>query len=305
MVSYCLIMLLWSGVGGQLLSHHVAVVRGWWSAIVSSCCCGQGLVVSHSHHVAVVRGWLSAIFSSCCRGQGLMVSYCLIMLLWSGVGCQPFSSCCCGQGLVVSYFLIMLLWSGVDGQLLSHHVAVVRGWRSAIVSSCCCGHRLVVHYSHHVAVVRGWWSTIVIMFGGQLSTRSLEGPFRGAFGKKGLRHRSSFMLRLCTPRNSVICSAQRKYSGLACTIVSVALKANWIAICQTYSSRCMGKNVNTLNLREARILGWQPKFWTEAWNLNFWEARILSWKFVFLAGSSKSLILKRNASPNFDLLKFF
>ena len=45
MVSYChhvavvrgcwsavVIMLLWSGVGGQLLS--VAVVRGWWSAIV-------------------------------------------------------------------------------------------------------------------------------------------------------------------------------------------------------------------------------------------------------------------------------
>ena len=34
MVSYCLIMLLWSGVDGQLLSHHVAVVTGWWSTIL-------------------------------------------------------------------------------------------------------------------------------------------------------------------------------------------------------------------------------------------------------------------------------
>ena len=74
--SAILITSLWSGVGGQLLSHHVAVVRGWWSAIVTSCCCGQGLVVSYchimllwsgvggqllSHHVAVVRGWWSAI----------------------------------------------------------------------------------------------------------------------------------------------------------------------------------------------------------------------------------------------------
>ena len=41
-----MIMLLWSGVGGQLLS---------------SCCCSQGLVVSHCHHVGVVRGWWSAI----------------------------------------------------------------------------------------------------------------------------------------------------------------------------------------------------------------------------------------------------
>ena len=111
MVSYCLIMLLWSGVGGQLFS---------------SCCCGQGLVVSYSHHVAVVRGWWSA-----------MVSYCLIMLLWSGVG----------------------------GQLFSHHVGMVKGWWSAILTSCCCGQGLVVHV------------------GGQLRTRSLEEPFRGAFGK--------------------------------------------------------------------------------------------------------------------------
>ena len=61
---FCFIMLLWSGVGGQLLSHHVAVVRDWWFG-------GQ----LFDHHVAVVRGWWSAIGSSCCYGQGLVVSY--------------------------------------------------------------------------------------------------------------------------------------------------------------------------------------------------------------------------------------
>ena len=40
------IILLWSGVGGQLLS---------------SSCCGQGLVVTYYHHLAVVRGWWSAV----------------------------------------------------------------------------------------------------------------------------------------------------------------------------------------------------------------------------------------------------
>ena len=44
---------------------YLAVVRGWWSAIV----------ISYYHHVAVVRGWWSAI---------------IIMLLWSGVGGQLF-----------------------------------------------------------------------------------------------------------------------------------------------------------------------------------------------------------------------
>ena len=61
---------------------------------------------------------------------------------------------------------------------------MVRGWWSAIVLS--------------FAVVRGWWSAIVLSFavvrvGGQLLSyhvgglycmSSLEGPFRGAFGKK-------------------------------------------------------------------------------------------------------------------------
>ena len=86
-------------------------------------------------------------------------------------------SSCCGQGLVVSYY---------------HHVAVVRGWWSTIggqlLSSSCCGQGLVVNYYHHLAVVRGWWSPIIIILlwsgvGGQLCTRSLEGPFRNAFGK--------------------------------------------------------------------------------------------------------------------------
>ena len=61
------IMLLWSGVGGQLFDHQSY--------------CGQLF-----HHVAVVRGWWSAIISSCCYGQGLVVSYLIIMLLWSRVG---------------------------------------------------------------------------------------------------------------------------------------------------------------------------------------------------------------------------
>jgi len=48
----------------------------------------------------------------------------------------------------------------------------------------------VASYYHHVAVVRGWWSAIIIMLlwsgvGGQLCTRSvLEGPFYNTFGEK-------------------------------------------------------------------------------------------------------------------------
>ena len=92
------------------------------SQLFSSGCCGQGLVVSHSHHVAVVRGWWSTIVTSCCCGQGLVVNYCHIRLLWSGVGGQLLShhvamvkgwwlaivtSCCYGQGLVVSYWHVL------------------------------------------------------------------------------------------------------------------------------------------------------------------------------------------------------
>ena len=94
-------------LSAAILGYHLAVVRGWWSAIV----------ISDYHHVAVVSGWWSAIISSCCCGQGLVVSYYLIMLLWSGVGGQLLShhvavvrgwwsaiesSSYCGQLLVVN-----------------------------------------------------------------------------------------------------------------------------------------------------------------------------------------------------------
>ena len=65
-------------LSAAILSYHLALVRGWWSAIV----------ISDYHHVAVVRGWWSAIISSCCCGQGLVVSYLIIILLWSVVGGQ-------------------------------------------------------------------------------------------------------------------------------------------------------------------------------------------------------------------------
>ena len=104
-----------------------AVVRGWWSAIALSC-------------------WWSilsaAILSSSSQHSHSQQIFSAIMLLWSGVG-----------GLLLSYHL---LWSGVGGQLLSYHVL----WSGV------CGQLL----SYHVS--------------GQYCTSSLQGPFRGAFGKK-------------------------------------------------------------------------------------------------------------------------
>ena len=67
-------------------------------------------------------------------------------LLWSGVG-----------GQLLSYHSYHLLWSGVGGQLLSYHLL----WSGV-------GGQLL---SYHV--------------GGLYCMSSLEGPFRGAFGKKG------------------------------------------------------------------------------------------------------------------------
>ena len=168
-----------------LIVLSFAVVRGWWSAIVLS--------------------FLS--FAVVSRVGGQLLSY---HLLWSGVGgqllsyhvgglyCMSFcvkkkkeilkkswsttilsrssqqifsadllsrsSHCliiCCGQGLVVSYCLIIpyhLPWSGVGGQLLSYHLL----WSGV-------GGQLL---SYHV--------------GGLYCMSSLEGPFRGAFGKKQL-----------------------------------------------------------------------------------------------------------------------
>ena len=63
---------------------------------------------------------------------------------------HPQLSSCCGQGLVVSY---------------CHQ----------LLSSCCCGQGLVVSY----LIIILLWSGV----GGQLCTRSLEGPFRNASGK--------------------------------------------------------------------------------------------------------------------------
>ena len=186
------IILLWSGVGGQLLSS-CCCGQGLVVSYYSSCCCGQGLVVSYYHHVAVVRGWWSAIIHhvavvrgwwsaiwwSSSRGQEL-----LVIVLWSGVASHRtvvtswwssccghwlvvsyYSSCCCGQGLVVSYLIIILLWSRVGGQLFDLCLTVVRNWWSS-----CCGQELVVMLL---------WSGV----GGQLCTRSLEGRFRNAWGR--------------------------------------------------------------------------------------------------------------------------
>ena len=66
-------MLLWSRTGAQLLPHHVAVVKGWWSTILIMLLWSRVGGQLLSHHVAVVRGWWSTT---------------LIMLLWSGVGGQ-------------------------------------------------------------------------------------------------------------------------------------------------------------------------------------------------------------------------
>ena len=71
------IILLRSGlVVGQ--AHHLAEVRGWWSAM-RIILLRSGLVVGHAHHLAEVRGWWSAMH---------------IILLRSGVGGQPCTSSC-------------------------------------------------------------------------------------------------------------------------------------------------------------------------------------------------------------------
>ena len=93
-------------------------------------------------------------------------------------------------------------------------------WTGDDASSCCCGQGLVVSYYHHVAVVRGWRSAIIIMLlwpvlGGQLRTRPLEGTFRGAFGKNTVHRIYAFIpvfhraLLL-----SYSCNVMRELSGL-------------------------------------------------------------------------------------------
>ena len=119
------INLLWSGVGGYLLAnywtstpwsdiwHHLAVVRGCWSAfgqrsniiLLWSRVGGQLLP---SYHLAVVNYW-SAIAEHLVVAKGC----------WSAI-CQL--SCCCGQGLMINYLAV---WPAV-----THHLAVVSGWWS-------------------------------------------------------------------------------------------------------------------------------------------------------------------------------
>ena len=107
------------------------------------------------------------IFSADLLSRSSHLSY---HLLWSGVGGQllsyhsyhlPWSGV---GGQLLSY---RLLWSGVGGQLLSYHLL----WSGV-------GGQLL---SYHV--------------GGQYCTSSLEGPFRGVFGKKVWTSQWSVILR--------------------------------------------------------------------------------------------------------------
>ena len=70
---------------------------------------------------------------------------------------------CCGQGLVVSYCLIILIICCGQGLVVSYCLII------------CCGQGLVVSYCLII---------LVVYVGGLYCMSSLEGPFRGAFGKK-------------------------------------------------------------------------------------------------------------------------
>ena len=104
------------------------MVRGWWSAIVLSF---WWSILSKSPQQIFSANLLSR-FSQQIFSASSQQIFSADHLLWSGVG-----------GQLLSYHLpCHLLWSGVGGQLLSYH------------------------------------------FGGLYCMSSLEGPFRGAFGKK-------------------------------------------------------------------------------------------------------------------------
>ena len=103
------------------------MVRGWWSAIVLSF---WWSILSKSPQQIFSANLLSR-FSQQIFSASSQQIFSADHLLWSGVG-----------GQLLSYHLpCHLLWSGVGGQLLSYH------------------------------------------FGGLYCMSSLEGPFRGAFGK--------------------------------------------------------------------------------------------------------------------------
>ena len=68
-----------------------------------------------------------------------------------------------------------LLWSGVGGQLLSHHLLWL-GVGGQLLSD-----QLL---SYHLLWSGVGGQLLSYHVGGQYCTSSLEGPFRGAFGKK-------------------------------------------------------------------------------------------------------------------------
>ena len=147
-------------------------------------CCGQGLVVSYClilsvSSFAIVRGWWSANFKEVLIHNHSQQIFSADLL--SRFSQQSFSADLSQQifsadllsrssqqifsfavvrgwwsAIVLSYHSHHLLWSGVGGQLLSYHLL----WSGV-------GGQLL---SYHV--------------GGLYCMSSLEGPFRGAFGKK-------------------------------------------------------------------------------------------------------------------------
>ena len=84
-------------------------------------------------------------------------------MLWSGVG-----------GQLLSYHSYHLLWSGVGGQLLSYHLL----WSGV-------GGQLLSYHSYHLLWSGVGGQLLSYHVGGLYCMSSLEGPFRGAFGKKG------------------------------------------------------------------------------------------------------------------------
>ena len=93
---------------------------------------------------------------------------------------QLFSAALLSSSSQQLFSAIILLWSGVGGQLvtssssalLSYHLAVVRGWWSAS--------NIIFSSSSQLI-----FSAIILLWsgvGGQVCYRSLEGPFRNAFG---------------------------------------------------------------------------------------------------------------------------
>ena len=163
-------------------------------------CCGQGLVVSYCLIICCGQGLVVSYCLIICCGQGLVVCYCLII--------------CCGQGLVVSYCLIIclsfavvrgswsaigqllsdhLLWSGVGGQLLSHHLLWSGVGGQLLSHHLLFGQLLSYHLlwsrvggqllSYHLLWSGVGGQLLSYHVGGQYCTSSLQGPFRGAFGK--------------------------------------------------------------------------------------------------------------------------